>query len=314
MKKIFRQLLMLSLVGGMVFLYSCGEDEEPSPLPTVSPSASVDGTDITSSGEAVAGSLIDVTVTIVAEGGFNTLNVSDGSNSLTFTRDSEGLEAGTVNHTIEFEIETDDDDAGTEITYTFEVVDDENQIGTATWTLTLLDPPSPDVTSYSATILYGQSNADGGSFYDVVTNSVLGATDAFATANQASLDMVFWYGSTSMYAIGSVADATATTAFDAVGINLANLATRNATLFKVLETTAEEFEAIATDDDLLNAFGEVAADASNVTGLSAGDVFGVTLADSRGSKTALVHVEATGGDSGASRTITINVKLETGTP
>ena len=72
MRKFTQNLLLLTAAS--LFIFSCGEDEEPTfDAPSVSVSATVDGVAVTSGSDVVSGSEIVVSVTVNAPGGVNGL-------------------------------------------------------------------------------------------------------------------------------------------------------------------------------------------------------------------------------------------------
>lgn len=323
MKNLFNKLLMLAVVASLGLTYSCSDDEEdPVAAPSIALSAEVGGAAISSGAEVEAGNVIEVSAVVTAPGGFNVFRgTGTGTSGTEITveasRNDLGLDAGATEASISLpDLETEGLDGET-FDWAFEAVDDANQIGTATFSYDIVAPPSPDAVANVGVILNGQLNASGGSFLDVIENAVYGYADT-RDAQSANVDMVFFYGTTNMYTIASLDDTDAGVAFgSAVGadaLSASTIATRNPTKFKVLSSTAADFDGVATEADLLTLFGgDVAAADTKVNGLSAGDVFGFELASARGSVIGLVSVTATGGTSGADRTITFNVKYNAST-
>ncbi len=310
MKKLLKNLLFFSAFASVAVLSSCGGDDEPLPAgPSVE--VEVEGVNITGTAiSAVEGETAEFTITVNAPGNFNTLNISGSTTQsiprtdASVTLSSEGTVA-TISLSYTFEA----GDVGQDLTWTFEGVDDNNLTGQATITATVAAAPI-EVVTFTETLIGGQSNATLGSFYDAIANEVYKYAET-RDAQSANVDLLFFYGSTSGYAIASPDDATAATAFSAVSLPLTTFATLNSTKFKVTSVTAEEFDAIGNVDELDAMFGgDVAAEDSNVTGLSADDVFGFTLSDARGSLNGLVKVVETSGTSGTDRAITITVKIQ----
>ena len=128
-----------------------------------------------------------------------------------------------------------------------------------------------------------------------------------------TFDFVFWYGGTSLYAIGATTDVTAVTAFNAVSLNLENWVSgnRNDTKFKELPgTSISDFNDVKTTAALSALAGEVGFSSTNVVGLEADDIFAIQLDSDRGSKYGLIKVISTTGTGPADRAITIEVKIE----
>jgi hypothetical protein len=323
MKKLFRNLLFFSAIGSVAILASCGGDEEE-PLPTApSMEVEVEGVEVTGSAiSAVEGETVTFTVTVTAPGVFNTLNVTpsvDGvaGTSTPYPRTGSNVtlsEEGTV-AVIGLTYTFDADDVDKELSWTFEGVDDSDQTTEKTFTATVEAAPV-EVVTHTETLIGGQSNATLGSFYNSIDNEVY-TYAATRDTESANVDLLFFYGTTSGYAIAAIDDAAASTAFnaaiagDADPLGAAIIATRNSTKFKVTAVTATEFDAITNVEELGTAIGgDVAADASIVTDLEAGDVFAFTLAEARGSLEGLVKVVETSGTSGTNRAIKITVKMQ----
>jgi hypothetical protein len=311
MKKITKNLLPILGIVGLIFMTSCGKDEGVvATAPSISISASVDGSAIASGDDVTVGSSVSFAVTITAPGGVNGLTVGGTSYSRTELGASAGDISGEITLTAGAALET---QIGATISFEFVAVDDLNQTTTETFTYVVVALPSPDVITHTQTLIGGQSNTSAGSFYNSVTDAVYTYAD-MRDNNSANTDFLFFYGNTNLYTIAAINDADASTAFDAAigpnSLSAATIQTRNATKFKALTTmTAAQFDAIISDNDLLSAYGEVAASATKVNGLAAGNVFAFVLADARGSRTGLVKVIGTNGTDGSSRSIDIQVKI-----
>lgn len=320
MKKLLKNLLFLSAIGSVAFLYSCGGDDEVLPdAPTME--IEVEGVEVSGRAiSAVEGETATFTVTVTAAGKFNTLNIYasvDGTENPTpqsiartaanVTLNTDGTEA-TIVVAKDFEA----GDVDKDLAWRFEAVDDENQTAEITFTATVEAAPV-EVKTHTQVLIGGQSNATLGSFYDADGNNVYKYAETRET-HSAKVDFLFFYGETNKYAIAAMDDADANTAFSAA-LNVTNalsavMPTRNATKFKVTTLTAAQFDEIANVEQLANAYGEVAADGSKVNNLEAGKVFAFVQASSRGSKKGLVKVVETSGTSGTNRAITITVKIE----
>lgn len=310
MKKITKSLLIL--LSASVFLFSCGEDDEPTAsAPSITVTAEVDGVAINSGDEVEVGSVIDFTVDISAPGGVNTLWVGDNAVS----RVQLGADAGATTASYSFPITiTDEGLQGVEI-YAVDDIDQSSTTVTYNVTGVII---SPAVVTHTATLLGGQLNATENSFYNAIDDAVYSYA-SFRDNNSASTDFLFFYGETNMYTIAAIDDTDASTAFNAAiapgddtdPLGPSIIATRNQSRFKALTTTTvEDFDAIATEADLLNVYGEVAASETKVNGLEVDDVFAFVLDEERDSKVGIAKVTATGGTTGADRTITIQVKIQ----
>lgn len=314
MKKLFKNFMMLTAVGAIAFLYSCSEEDEPTAAaPSISVSATVDAdmSTLANGGNVVAGNTITVAVSATTPGGFNVVRATAGGSTQEFTRTQLQLDAGATTASFNItDIEISEEGVGTTVEWTFTVVDDLNQTGEATFSYTIDPIPSPDANT-GMNQLFGQLNSGGGSFYDLMNDAVFGYADT-RDEQTPNVDFAFFYGSTSGYAIAALADESLQTAFEAAGVpidGVFNAGEFNETLFKALEATAEDFDAVVSEADLTNLFGEVAADATVANNLEVGSVFGFSLdGEKRQGLTGLMKVTETGGDSGASRTLSFEIK------
>lgn len=316
MKKLFKNFLMLTAVGAMAFLYSCSEEDEPTAAePSISVSAATaDGTAIADGGDVISGQNIAVTLTGTAEGGFDSfILVANGTEVGRVTRNDLQLDAGSTSATYTASVVVAEEEEGTTNNWTFTIVDDLNQTTDVTFSYNVVAPPSPDANTGMNT-LYGQLNADGGSFYDLMNDEVYGyaATRDEQTAN---VDFAFFYGTNNGYTLAALRDDQLDEAFSAesVGLPIDGIFDANEfnfTLFKALpDVTAEQFDAVTTEADIANLYGEVAADASLANNLEVGTVFGILLdEEKRSGLTGLVKITETGGDTGANRTISFEIK------
>ena len=320
MKKLFKNLLFFSVIGSAAFLYSCGGDDEV--LPTApSVEVEVEGVDVTGTAiSAVEGETATFTITVNAAGGFNTLNVTPIIDGTTGAVQAIPRTAANVTLTEENTVAVigldytfDAEDVGKDIEWEFEAVDDSDQTGMATITATVEAAPVA-VVAHTETLIGGQLNASLGSFYNSLDNEVYTYAQT-RDAESANVDFLFFYGDINQYAIAALDDADANTAFSsALGVTnvlTTAIATRNSTKFKVTTVTAAQFDAIENVAELEAAIGgDVAADASKVASLEAGDVFAFTLVEARGALKGLVKVVGTAGTSGTNRAITIQVKIQ----
>lgn len=334
MKNLLKSSFILLAVASMTFLASCGEEdvEEPIDAPTLS---------VTSAASTYAlDEVISFTVTYTTPGQFGGFNYSftatDGETPVEFTKQllgptdlvDEGVDGTATSGSFTFkpfgdvaiqdlEFTVNDEDyslAGKNVEFDFEIlnasVDGLSATASATFSV-----EEVGIVVHTQTLLGGPQNATLGSFYDAVVDSVYSASNAFAVESQANIDLVFWFGTSSQYAIGATDDEMAETAFKSqADIDLANLATRNSTKFEYIDGTAEiaaSFDAVATESDLLAIAGDgTSITESRVTILDADAVFAFRLDTDRGSKIGLAKVVEVSGNSGATRSITIQVKIQ----
>ena len=327
MKHLFKNLLLLTTIGSFVFLFSCGEDD---------PEDDVFGAPSLSVTAAKSTFLLDdtiafnVTYDVPGElGGFNySFSATDGTETASFSKQflsptDLGLDGSETSGTFVFKpfnnemiselgLMVGGEDyslAGKSVTFKFELA---NAADTQLDSLEVSFSVEAGIETHTETLLGGPLNATLGSFYDSVLDSVYSATNAFQVASQPNIDLVFWFGTTSQYAIGATDDATAETAFESqAGIILANLATRNETRFKLLDAGSDDdFDAVASESDLLALTGETGITATSVITLAVDAVFAFRLDSDRDSKIGAAKVVAVSGDSGETRAITIQVKIQ----
>jgi hypothetical protein len=314
MKKLFQQFLFLALGASFVFLYSCGEDEEPTPdAPTLSVSA-VDG-----SGAAVSnGGSISATDTITfsfiasTPGGFNALRWSGDVTPDEVNRTGLGIEAGeTAPDLPGLAIGTASSDAGSSASIQFILVDDESQTDTVTFEFDITDAPSPEARAYSATLLEviagDGSNAAFFSSTDGMTYSpeaVVGTNDPVS----ATIDFGYYYGSTDLASFGSP-EWFSTSIFDT---QVANWGTLNAITFVSTSLTEAQFNEVSTWADIDEIYSEGTVENQVITELAEGQVLAFeTDADKDGgAKKGLILVKTISGTFNSNDSITIDVLVQ----
>ncbi len=312
MKKLFKNFMMLTAVGAIAFLYSCSEEDEPTAAaPSISVSAALaDGTAVADGSDVISTNVITVTVNATTPGGFNVIRATAGGTTTEVTRNDLQLDAGATSGTATLTVETPEEAEGTTVDWTFTIVDDLNQTGETTFSYNIVAAPSPDANDGMNT-LYGQLNAGGGSFYDLTNDEVYGYA-ATLEGQTANVDFAFFYGETSGYAIAALRDESLHTAFEAANVpidGVFNANEFNFTSFKALEATAADFDAVVSEADIASLVGEVAPDASVANNLAVGTVFAFLLdEEKRQGLSGLMKITETAGDSGASRTISFEIK------
>ncbi|WP_421873554.1 hypothetical protein [Marinoscillum sp.] len=322
MKNLLKSSFILLAVASMTFLASCGDDDTEEPLPDL-PSLTLSG-ELSSQTSFEVGDSVAVAVTFATPGelsGFNyqvTVN-KDSADESVQTKVFQGpTDIGYTDTDVSggfnfiFSSALSEELGGKTVTIDFEVVDKQDQLGTASWTFEVTYNP---IVTHEQTLLGGQLNPDEESFYNAVDNMTYGYA-SFRDENSASTDFLFFYGNTNGYTISAVDDADANTAFssaidgtdDALGASI--IETRNETRFVTTALSPEEFDAISNESALLDAYGDVSASSTKVNQLATDAVFAFELAEGRSSKKGLVKVVSTGGTAGADRTITILVKIQ----
>jgi hypothetical protein len=153
--------------------------------------------------------------------------------------------------------------------------------------------------TFTMKILGSYQSATGSSFASI-DGTVY--TLAQAYANQAAVDLLYWWGASTSATIGAPDDANANQVY--TGPNgLPNWVTKNATRFKATALTAAEFDAIDDGAPLItNATG---ATETRMGSLAVGNVFAFKTVNN---KHGLIKVVAI--TTGAAGDITIDVKVE----
>ncbi len=290
-------------------MYSCSEDEpDPVAIPTISASVTdADGAAIEAGSDIVVGTTFDVTLTITAEGGFNTLNATKGGQLQTVTRTDLGLEAGEVSVTIPLEVETFEEEIGTTVNWTFVAVDEEGQESAAlAFSYNVVEPPSPDARSYSAILLAAPlGDLTGASFFSSSDGEIYSPADVTGTAASISpsIDFGYYYGSADMASIASPAGFESTIFSAQVdGWN-----TKNATTILSTELDDAAFTEVVTWADIDAAVEGGTDEEGIITGLAVGDVVAFeTVAGKKG----LILVTAINGTFNAGDNIEIDVLVQ----
>jgi hypothetical protein len=175
---------------------------------------------------------------------------------------------------------------------------------------TVTPTPTPvvygQINTYSAKLLGGQNNLAVGSFFSTSNGTVIGSVDAGASSTlQASVDFVYFYGTTNAASIGAPSDATVATAHNG-STTLANWTVKNSTKFVLTNLTPANFIG-SMNDSLIKSIDTATVSTSLVTQLAVGKIVAFKTV---GGKYGLFHVAAIGGDTGSNREITIDVKVQ----
>ena len=291
-------ILLSVFAAGLIFLSSCGgEDEEVFEIPSI--------TLTTSSYTGFVGETATISGTITAPGGLNVYRI---------TVIVDGVEGTPVEFPRGSTIETEanfsydytlvESQVGSSVVVEIEAVDEVNQVGTATFTITT---QAAAINEYTTLLFGAQGNAEPG-FYDALTNTQY--TYANASANSSDVDLAYYWGATNNSTLAAMDDAGLNAVYTAVGLPIeGNFATRNSTRFAATTLTAGDFTAITNEVQLLNSFNFDNATNSNAPQLAEGDVIAFVLDADRGGLSGLIHIAAIN-DTNGNGTITINVKIQ----
>ncbi len=183
--------------------------------------------------------------------------------------------------------------------YTLTLTDDNGEIATKSFTLTVKAPASP-INKYTATLLGGQSNTTLGSYYATSTNTVY--TQSTAPANSVAIDFIYYFGSSNKATLASPSDVTVNGTSG--NLSLATiLTTKNTTNFANSGLTATQFDAINNEGDITSIIPNSPTTLSN--NLAVGNVI---LFKTDAGKFGLIKVSAL--TPNADGQITIDVKVQ----
>jgi hypothetical protein len=181
---------------------------------------------------------------------------------------------------------------------TFEAIDKAGQSASVYLDITTENATTP-INTFTMKILGSYQSSYGSSFASL-DGTVYSMNDAYN--NQASIDFLYWWGSSTSATIGAPDDANANLVYTGA-TGLPNWTIKNATRFQTTALTAAEFDAI-NDGNVLatNASG---ADKTRIGTLAVGNVFAFKSVTG---KSGLIKV--TNITTGAAGDITIDVKVE----
>jgi len=160
--------------------------------------------------------------------------------------------------------------------------------------------------SYSATLYNGlwYTDSGNGAFIDLETGTTYSQTSSSAilsSTDQAKVDLLYWYGTSTTYTLASPNDATAQGADGAAATK--SWTVRNATKLKVVTITQTWDNLTASDiDSYATSFGSD----TKITGLSVGKIIAFQTV---GGKNGLIRVDALNGTSG-SKTDNANLSIK----
>lgn len=301
MKRFLNSCLTAFLLGSLFLVTSCGEDEEP--VVIAAPSYTIDGDDP----ETVeVGEPIAFKVKVTAPGGFNRILVKKKVGSGTATTFADvSRESGTVpnDYTYDFTYTPTVDEAGETVLFTFLIVGEDNQETSFTYTV---DVEDISFVEYETILLGGQSNATVESFYNALDNTKYFYNAALTNANK--VDLLFHYGTTNGNVISSPDNAETRSTWETTyGNPLTGM--NNSTRFKKM--TTRTYDQVINDAMLVNSFAENQnPEISRITQLAVGESYAFKLGANRGARYGVIKVAGIQGTSGADRTITLNVKIQ----
>ncbi|NQW26633.1 MAG: hypothetical protein HQ474_01870 [Flammeovirgaceae bacterium] len=310
MKKPFKKLLLLLFsVSLSIFLGCSGDEEEPAAevaIPTVSISAvNIEGVTVPNGGEIYIGNALTLSVSILAAGGINTIYISGDVESSTLNRNDLGLSAGTTDVSFDLELSLSGTSDLQEGIITFEVVDDLDQKGSASFSFVTIAIPSPTAMTQTAVMLYtplGSLTSE--TFYSISENKTYSRKSVESTSDPVSplIDFGYYYGATNKASLASPSG------YPSAIYDLSSWGTINKTTLVATAITSAEYLEIVTVAAVETAIEGI--DLSAAPQVATELIKGAVLAfeSASGSKGFILVNEITGTD-GADGTITLEIKL-----
>lgn len=181
----------------------------------------------------------------------------------------------------------------------FKATDKDGQSASIDIQITTEEAAGGPIDSFTMKVLGSYQSATGSSFASINGNVY---TLAQAFNNQAIIDLLYWYGASTLATIGAPDDDKANEVY--TGVNgLPNWTVKNATRFKTTTLTATDFDAVTDATPCIdNATG---ADQTRIGNLAVGNVFAFIAVTGKHGLIKVVAINA-----GAAGDITIDVKVE----
>jgi hypothetical protein len=312
MKKLFKNISKLFVMTLAVALVSCGGDDEVV-APEV-PTLTVTPTNAAGSSYSV-GDKVEISFSFTAPGEISSFNYSGILNEgladeatltkvfvnptdLNLSSNTEG------NFIVNFDVQSEFE--GKTVSFTFEVVDKNDQAATGSYNYTV----SVAIDTYTAKLFGAQGNTNPG-FYNALDGSLHSYAEArdASTVTESTVDFAYYWGATNKSTLASIDDTDLNTVYNSVNLPIEGIfGTKNSTMFKALTTSAADFDAITSNNQLeAVAFFEVGGSSSSTT-LVNDAVVAFKLDAARGGKIGLLKVVSVD-DTNGTGTITIDVKI-----
>jgi hypothetical protein len=301
MKKIFEKVIIVSSLLGLIFFYGCSEDEvikEVAASIDISLSATTsNGTTLVDGGNVTAADSFSIVISITAEAGFNTLNISGDVAESTINRNDLELASGTTDAEVTLTVSTSNSLGDGSID--FEAVDEEGNTAIASFSFVVISPIAKIQTAVMLYAPLGDSSSQ--TFYSITNNQTYSLGDVISTSDpvSASIDFGYYYGSADNAALASPAEYTI--------YDLSAWGTQNTTTLAVTTITSAEYFEMVTVSDLETAIASVDVTDANgtVTNLSANDILMFKTVDN---VQGLIHVRAITGSDGSDGMIELEMK------
>ncbi len=296
MKNLMKNVFTFLAMGSVLFMTSCGEDEE----------VLVDGPSITITSnqfaagettyEGVAGENVSFTVDVAAPGGFNNIKVEylvDGSDAgiddWTDQRDA-GTTVTTYSGT-PTGVTLLESNVGQELSFVITVVDDNGKQATLTLTTTVTSAPLENVVATLLAAPLGDKTSK--TFYSVPLARTVTSSEVISnedgTASSSDVDFGYYYGTQNKASIAAPSDYPA---YD-LGPNGQQWSTLNATAFKTTELTAAQFLETTTFAQVETAFENGTDAGQKVNNLAVGQIVAFETVERDGKKRkGLIHIKS----------------------
>lgn len=311
MRKLFNQLLTFAVLGSVVLLTSCGDDDTDVIAPALS--VEIGGTDIDQATFDV-GETVDLTVTFVSEAELAGLSYAvtvDGTTGSTTTIPFGDIGLGTAETagTFNFTFPVNETLSGSSVILSVTAEDKTGKTATDDFSFDVTS--SPQARSYSA-ILLNAPTADktNTAFFSSSDGEVYSPAQVTGTADAISpkIDFGYYYGQTNQASLASPADFV-NTAFAA---QVEGWSTLNNVSFRSTTLTATEFLELSTYADIDAAYDNGTDEGGIVTNLTIGDVvaFETDADKTGGSKRGLVLVKDISGTVNSNDYIELDVLVQ----
>ena len=302
MKKTLKKVIIVSALLGLIFFYGCSGDEvieEVAASIDISLSATTsDGTTLVDGGNVTAADSFSIVISIIAEAGFNTLNISGDIAALTINRNDLELASGTTNAEVTLTVSTSNSLGDGSID--FEAVDEEGNTAITSFSFVVISPVAKIQTAVMLYAPLGDSSSQ--TFYSIGNNQTYSLGDVISTSDpvSASIDFGYYYGSADNAALASPAEYPI--------YDLSAWGSQNVTTLAVTTITSTEYLEMVTVSDLETAISGVNVTDANgtITNLSVNDILMFKNVDG---VQGLIQVSAITGTDGSDGMIELEMKL-----
>jgi len=308
MRKFLNYFLLLAAIPALVFLASCGDDDDE--VIANAPTIVFDDDDATI--DAAPGDVVTISGTVDAPGGFNVLRITpviDGTPEMTEEIARSPGSTPPLTFPFDFDFEVTSDMVNADVVIEFDAVDENGLTGIADFMITV---EANEINTFTVVLLGAQGSTEP-SFYDAQTNTR--SLYADAAESSATIDFAYYYGATNGNTLAAIDDGGLDAVFDAVGLPIDGVfQVQNSTGFFSVNTSPTDFEAVENEIDLLEITstvftGEVQGN-SDATQLVEDQVIAFQLDEgTRAGLFGLIRVASIDDNTG-NGTITIDVKVQ----